>query len=441
MLKNIYYRFSLYKDLFIGALKPDTYRCMSNCDVLLCCHDVDRGDTINGKAYSKLIDSVFDDLKNKGWICNQFAYPPAFFVGNKAWGNPVSANRRFLLVRALSVMCKLVSMISLVRNVQVINKEPKMDELYGELLDACKPSCIIAIGSPAALCRVAKIRKIPVYELLHGIGYSYVPWGWDQEAGINLPDGILSLDAISARTFLSLTSKHIKVIKIPHPFFRRFDNKDDYQRLPSEWQVRPVWIPKNMKIVIYSISWGYDGDHGNCTQIKDILSNGIIHEELLNVIEETKSEVFWLLRLHPVQLRSRKYNHQKQYLNHLLRNNPNCEWEKSSVLPLPLLLKYSDGHISMSSMTAYDAAFMGVKSLMLCPTLINDGINATMFADLRETGFVELCGFCFKSIKKWVLGVQRADKPFASDSSNDDWNDAVKCMLGRVYKELLIKEV
>ena len=36
----------------------DTSKNLKKCDVLLFCHDADRGVTLNNKAYSPLIDSV-----------------------------------------------------------------------------------------------------------------------------------------------------------------------------------------------------------------------------------------------------------------------------------------------------------------------------------------------------------------------------------------------
>ena len=61
----------------------------------------------------------------------------------------------------------------------------------------------------------------------------------------------------------------------------------------------------------------------------------------------------------------------------------------------------------MSSMSTYDAAFMGVPTLLLCPTLRADGVNATMFSDLKEVGYAELGEIAVDSIDTWVNKVNK----------------------------------
>jgi len=84
-----------------SLLVSDSYQNIEICDVLLCCHDVDRSDMLKGQAYSRLVDSLAEELIRDGWKCAQFALPPSILVGNKAWGRPVSANRRLFLGRIL----------------------------------------------------------------------------------------------------------------------------------------------------------------------------------------------------------------------------------------------------------------------------------------------------------------------------------------------------
>ncbi|NLQ06208.1 hypothetical protein [Cylindrospermopsis raciborskii] len=272
---------------------------------------------------------------------------------------------------------------------------------------------MITIGSPPEMCRSAKSRGIPVFELLHGIGYDPVPWGWDQALACNLPTGILSLDNVSTKTFTSLHSKGVHVKQIPHPFFRRFLDPEARQKLPPQWQDYPAWLPTDKIIILVS------------------LSCGLVPDEVIDAVDQTHDSIFWLFRLHPVQLRQNQYNHHRQFLERLTKNHPNCEWRESSVLPLPLILSYCSGHLTMSSMTTYDAAFMGVKSLLLCPTLKDN----SMFSDLRSSGFAELGNFDVASIIKWVTTIKRCSHKFTTSTNSDqDWDSAVQWMLGRAYK-------
>ncbi|MDB9402169.1 hypothetical protein PN459_19640 [Microcystis aeruginosa CS-567/02-A1] len=436
-MKKYFELIKTYLNWFSSAKSPDTYQSLGKCDVLLCCHDVNRGDTLDGLPYSKLIDSVSEDLMDKGWVCRQFAHPFSVLTGNKAWGNPASGNRRFLLIVIYTKICKVfpfLSSINLSKNTKLPLSNP--DTFYHELFDITQPSCVITIGSPDAMCRAARCRSIPVVELLHGIGYTPVPWGWDQKPACNLPTGILSLDDVSTKTFSALHSQGIEVKQIPHPFFRRFLNEESREKLPPEWLQKPTWLPAGKTIILVSLQWGYDGDHGSYTEFAGILNNGLIPDQVIDAVEQTRDTVFWLFRLHPVQLRQNKYNHHRRFLDKLIQNHPNCEWRESSMLPLPLILSYCAGHVTMGSMTAYEAAFMAVKSLLLCPTLKPNGSNSCWFPDLRELGFAELGDFDTGMIVKWVTTVSRCSHPFGTRANTDtDWNSAVEWMLGRIYKQ------
>lgn len=431
-VKELIFLILNYLDMVRSATIKDTYRSIGRCDVLLCCHDVNLGETLEGLSYSKLVDSVSEDLTSKGWVCRRFAEPWSVLTGSKAWGNPASANQRIFFLKIQGKICKFFPFLANSRKYKTkySNLDP-IERFYHELFDITQPKCVITIGSPPEMCRVARARSIAVFELLHGIGYTPVPWGWDQQPACNLPTGILSLDDVSTKTFGTLHSQGIEVKQIPHPFFRRFLDPEARQKLPPQWQECPVWLPTDKIIILVSLAWGYDGDHGHHTQFAGILKNGLVPDQVIDAVGQTHDSVFWLLRLHPVQLRQNKYNHHRQFLDRLTKNHPNCEWRESSVLPLPLILSYCSGHLTMSSMTTYDAAFMGVKSLLLCPTLK----GSSVFSDLYDSGFATLGEFDTSSILKWVTTVKRCSHPFTnSNNSDQDWDSAVQWMLGRVYK-------
>ena len=95
-----------------------------------------------------------------------------------------------------------------------------------------------------------------------------------------------------------------------------------------------------------------------------------------------------------------------------------------------------DGHMTMSSMTSYEAAFMSVKSLMLCPRLQSNDDHNSYFRDLIELGFAEL-GSTFDSdeIAAWASCAHRLSNKFSTSISSDTaWNSAIEWMLGKVYK-------
>ena len=85
-----------FRELFPALKCSDSINKLTKCDVLLICQDVDRGDLKFDLPYSKLLDSVHEDLTTRGYICKQFAPPFSLIVGKKAWASPYSANRFFL---------------------------------------------------------------------------------------------------------------------------------------------------------------------------------------------------------------------------------------------------------------------------------------------------------------------------------------------------------
>jgi len=418
-----------------ALLVNDSYHNIEICDVLLCCHDVDRSDMLEGQAYSRLIDSIAEELIRDGWKCAQFALPPSVLVGNKAWGKPVSANRRLFLGRILLKLHRLVEKTGIRLSTETVNWITSYEQrFYDELFDRTRCRVIITIGSPPTMCKAAHSRGLPVVELLHGIGYTKIPWGWDQQGPELLPKGILSLDDVSTKTFSALNAKGVVIKQIPHPWLKRFLNPEAMRYLPEEWKVVPEWLlGEQRKRILLSLQWGYDGE---LEKYSGILPNGIIHDEVLSAISATQETVMWLIRLHPVQLRKSRYVRHHKFVRNLCEQLSNCEWQQSSKLPLPLLLNYTDGHITMSSMTAYDAASQGVSSLLLCPTLRFGGFHYGMFQDLLESGYATLGALNAQTILEWVRMVDRRLEPFQFNSSSDcDWTSAVEWMLGSARRD------
>ena len=94
----------------IPTLKgKDTINKLSNCDVLLICQDVDRGDMKFGLPYSKLLDSMHEDLTSRDYLCKQFAPPFSLIVGKKAWAEPYSANRFFMTSHILGKFKNIIN--------------------------------------------------------------------------------------------------------------------------------------------------------------------------------------------------------------------------------------------------------------------------------------------------------------------------------------------
>lgn len=429
-IHKLRHRLTIYLEQLKALSFPDTDKALGRCDVLLACHDVDRGETLQGRAYSRLIDSVAVDLTDRGWVCKQFAWPYSHLVGNRAWGQPVSAHRRNFLAGIILRLLRLSVRLKVKALQQSLAYHEQHEQrFYAALLTQTACRCVIAIGAPPALCQAGRQVNIPVVELLHGIGYTPVPWNWDSIAAHFLPTKILSLDEVSTKTFASLAHKGVAVRQIPHPWFARFTDPELRAGLPEVWRNVPQWLQTDRRVIIVALQWGYAGEY---PPLQGILPNGLLHDELIRAIALTPS-VLWLFRLHPVQLRRRYYHQQRQFIDRLTKTYTNCEWQQASTLPLPLLLSCCHGHITMTSMTAYEAAFLGVPSLLLCPTLQSGACYEYMFQDLRQAGYATLGAFNAEAIAAWAHAAQRRNQPFQTEKG-DDWETTVAWMLGATAK-------
>jgi hypothetical protein len=272
--------------------------------------------------------------------------------------------------------------------------------------------------------------RIPHFELLHGIGYTPVPWGWDSELPEHLPQGILSLDEVSTATFSSLERVGVKTITVSHPFYSRF--YDRAQSLPSEWLIPEDEPTGWSKRILVTFQWGYAGDHGRKTHFEGVLPNGLFYDGLTDVIEQTATSVFWHFRFHPVQLRQPRYRKLRVFMDDYVQSHPNTEWRKASHVPFPSVVSRCDGHLTMTSMSAYDAALFGVKTLFLCPTLQPEGVNQGMFADLEAEGYCARVEYSSSIVLQWTKEVSRLPRRRLVDTKHEvSALDAIRPWLAR----------
>lgn len=394
----------------IGQIKlDDSIKSIKDCDILFFCHDVDRGIKLNGVAYSPLIDSIHEDFTRRGLICLSIAHPWSVLTGHRGYGKPISMNRTLLLNRVLNFFSK---------------NKPRINP-YSKILEKSNCRLIVTIGAPDDLCLEARRRDIYHVELLHGIGYTTIEWGWSEKKVDYLPQGILALDKISAAAFSPLSKHGITIKEIPHPFLKRFIG-NQLSNIPKEWLIKKQ--PKYKKEILVSLQWGYSGDHGMHIQFANILKNGLFFEELAAIVAEDK-DIFWRFRFHPVQLRNQKYEHLLHFMDDFVSKNPNAEWKESSLLPFPSVATHCDGNISMSSMSCYDAAALGVPSLMLCPNVLPGGIHEDFFTDLEEEGFVIKEPISKAQIHSWIQNVEKLPPRVSNLEDDQAWEEAVTWML------------
>jgi hypothetical protein len=384
----------------------DTTCSLKLCDVLLFCHDVDRSVTLHNRAYSVLLDSIRVDLESSGLSCISIAHPWSRLTGREGYGSPVAMNRSYFFSLAIKKIFKAFGLN--------LNVNP-----YERIIGKAKPKIIITIGCNNALCEAA--RKLNVFhaELLHGIGYAFIPWGWDRKETRYLPQAIIALDTFSIDTFSALQKKGIVLKQIAHPFFNRF-NGSNLNLLPAEWKLSSI---KSRKEILVTLQWGHAPDIEGHDPSRVILPNGLFYTEIEEVVRRTRELIFWRFRFHPVQYRQKeKYRKLFDFMNDFVLRNDNCEWEESTYKPLPSLLLRCDGHITMNSKSSYEAAYFGVQTIALSPTLRANGLHANYFEDLVREKYLSKIEVDVNRIYMWALSVNKKEPMVKDLFCSDDFS-------------------
>ena len=394
-------------------------------DVVFFCHDNNRPLNVQNKAFSPLSDSLRNDFESKGLKCCSIALPWSSLVRSKGYGEPVSFNLAYLRYKVLKKIFRWTG----------LNSED-ISDLYSLILDKTTPKLIVTIGSPIELAAAARRKEILHVELLHGIGYTKLPWGWDRLPKNLLPQGILSLDEVSTLTFKHLLAKGLFIKTIPHPFLRLFVSETEGPY--KEWIYPKISNSerylKHVIVILTSRNSKFDLTGKPAT----ILKNGLFYDEIGQLVAEEK-EIFWHFRLHPIQLRSPVFRGERQFLNEFVSRHSNADWVNSSNLPLPSIARLLDCAVSMTSMSSYELAAMGVPTLLMCPTIQKGAINQDKFTDLESEGYVTKSTINKEMLRNWVHQTEKM-KPRLSNIDDDGaWEDAVEWMLRKSDLDARIK--
>lgn len=406
-----------------GIKSKDTLDLITPCDVLIFCSDLNRGVTLNNQAYSSLIDSVKDDIQAKGFTSISVAYPGSVLTGRKGYGNPISINRSYLSAKILTTLFYRFGL--------------RLDiKLYERIINKSNPKLIVSISCNSLLCEAARNLEVFHAELLHGIGYNAIPWDWDKKEKKHLPQCILSLDEVSTQSFSELQRHNIIIKNIPHPFLRRFQG-EYIKKIPNEWLPSKRKNQYNKEILI-SLQWGYTPGIDELELFTGVLANGLFYDEIEEVIKRTHGTIFWRFRFHPVQYRQpEKYKKLFRFIEIFVGKYENCDWEESTYMPLPSLLSRSSGHITMSSMASYEAAYLGVPTLALGPSLIEGKAHENLFDDLVTQNYLIKQSPQADNILEWVNSVEKKEPLLDSLSEKESQVNTVDWLFEQAEKSTI----
>lgn len=234
---------------------------------------------------------------------------------------------------------------------------------------------IFGIGINPVVNLLAKLTYITTIEISHGFCFYKLPWGWDKCSSLILPDNIIVFDRISMLAFENNKNNdgRPRAVLAQHP---RYEPKSE----------KPNLNVSNRNVLI-ALQWGYDGDDKNYS---GILKNGIIPDVILKIID-AKPETKFVIRLHP-KMKIEEYADFVERVEEMFSRYPNSTIDYCETDNLKEAILDSKIVVSMYSTISFEAANLGRKSVVMCPSLLKGGINHGMFNFLQEKNVCQYIG-------------------------------------------------
>lgn len=369
------YNVMMVRTALKAVLLRDTVGEIPKADVLLFSHDVDNSETLNGKAYGRLLDTIQEDFVGRGLAIAHVSVPYSVLSEEQTYFKRYRMNR----ARFAADLAQKTNLFRFQKN--------RLERVFRRILLRSGAKFIFAIDLPVPLARAASQLGVTSIEVLHGKGYlsnDPVPINWANRSEQELPSVFLALDEVSHHTFSQIGFKYASVLQVTDFWLDRFSNQQR-GRLPLDWRAPPSLSRERKHVVVVSMQWKYSVGAGD---FEGILQNGYLPNSVLRAIENSEPDVRWLLRIHPVLRRSGKGREAESFLESLSRRQKNVEWKLSSTVPLPAVLSVATRHVTMRSGATIEASQMGVPTALLCPTTAPGGLKQELFHDLREKGVV-----------------------------------------------------
>lgn len=391
-------RWSFIRQVISGTLIRDTWQTLPPCDILLIRHDNDCGYTFKGKAYAHLIDSLSELFTKKGLTVVAIATPFSVLSGDLAYHSPVTYNQKKIEIECI----KLAKKIFVGKEKAFSWAKTSEIQFWCNIFRKTMPRIIIGIQPDQYICQAGKRMKIPVYDLQHGtISENHYWYGAQYRIATpsdELPDGFLCWDEPSAATISKwATDKKIHILIIGNPWFERFCQKKTDDILVCDALAKGNIVNDTRPALLVSLQWGmkyYYPDEG---------FNGFLSHALEEVILDTKDIYNWILRLHPVQIRGEERESCWEYLARTYGESEAQRWLILSEIPLPVILRQTDLHITDMSTVVTEAAWMGVKSAILNQKIGEGREFNHFFHHERTTGMAEIIPQDPGRIKQWIV--------------------------------------
>lgn len=375
--------------------------------ILYGCSDVDRYAIKDGKLFSPILESIRGYLDSDFEVVNVTQSVSKFYSKEILNGH---INLNFLFI--IDILLKPFLFILGRRK-----KKSLKVSAYRRILLKNKVKLVVSIQPPHALCIAAHDLGIKVAEPMHGMNFSVSNKIFlSQFDGVEdylLPDYFIAFDDQAYQTLnIILKNRKVEVILMPHPWHCECLKTES--ALIDKSQLVSISKLNSDKVILLSLQWGYDGERET---LNNIIPNGILHDSVIDVIKNHEN-IFWLIRFHPIQLKGKFYHRHRKFIADLCEKYENTEFVEASSAPLPLLLKHVNGHLTMSSGSAGEAALMNVPSLMLCPTLREGGAFCGSFVHPSIENLISFSEPTGSNIYNWISSLNEFSFSYSDNHVN-----------------------
>lgn len=424
---GLWTKLNVVVSVVIAATRRSARVVPSGKCILYSASDANRGLRGDEGYFSPILDPIQDYYHKNSYEVVNLSYPLSYYDSQDVKGGALLLNRAAIWIFIVS----LAEQLALGKTAAAMRKSARRVLLLKKLIGAFEPKLIIAFQATPELCQAAHELKISVVEPMHGMNLSPDDAIFRSTiVGIkshSLPDAYLAYDDRTVETLRELLGKQeIGVFRVPHPAHITAHEIGKNSLAGGNFLGN---LPKSNSIrILVTLQWGYDGERES---LSNIIPNGVLHPAVERAIVENQN-VIWFLRLHPVQMRSRSYGKHRQYVRTLSERYANVEWENATSLPLATLLANVQGHITMTSGSAGEAAIFGVPSLLLCPTLKPDGAHSGWFSELAHDGMIEFGELESQYVLEWI---SRIAVP-VNEASRKNW-EIEKEKLNRALDSIL----
>ena len=337
-------------------------------DILYSCTDNSRPILIDGKYHSPLIDSI--NVKLKNYSNYTLALPFSKYSGRKSSGNTINLN--FYIIICLFRRLLTNGSISL-KNL----KNDPLIKFYGYLFNKLNLKIIFGIQPSTEMCIAAKLAKIKIIDIQHGIitideenGY-YSPKQRSQINNKGWPDYIFCRNKQSFNEVLKL-KEYTKPLIISNL------NKFFFNKIYSIKQEDIVFKTKR-KTFLFTFQPVYESESFSS---KNLHHKIIFPTALLKLI--LNSNYNFILKLHPSQIQNKNlFKLHMTAFNNLFSECNNVDFIISNKEPLEYSLLNSDIHITYNSASLFDAVDYGLKTILLDDDLsrLNSYYGELMISD------------------------------------------------------------